>query len=93
MSVRHVLTVNQVLEIMLRWLEVQDWEKAFMEVIPRRKLPQLQNKEVKEHEVLGEGLKSVSESDDGEGSAAEAVHQGDGEENCDEDGDARHEGT
>lgn len=42
MASRHVLTVNQVLEIMLRWLENQDWEKAFMHVIPKRKLPEAQ---------------------------------------------------
>lgn len=38
MASRHVLTVNQVLEIMLRWLEVKDWERAFLSVIPKRKL-------------------------------------------------------
>jgi tRNA (guanine9-N1)-methyltransferase len=43
MSTRHVLTVNQVLEILLRWLEVKDWEEAFMKVIPKRKLPQAQS--------------------------------------------------
>lgn len=40
MATRHVLTVNQVLEIMLRWLEIGDWEKAFLSVIPKRKLPE-----------------------------------------------------
>ena len=42
MASRHVLTINQVLEIMLQWLESQDWEKAFMHVIPKRKLPEVQ---------------------------------------------------
>ena len=43
MASRHVLTVNQVLEIMLRWLEVKDWENAFLSVIPKRKLAEGQN--------------------------------------------------
>lgn len=43
MSTRHVLTINQVLEIMLQWLQTHDWEKAFMEVIPKRKMPEARN--------------------------------------------------
>lgn len=33
-----MLTVNQVFEIMVKWLDCRDWEKAFMEIIPERKL-------------------------------------------------------
>ncbi|EMR08561.1 hypothetical protein PNEG_03041 [Pneumocystis murina B123] len=40
MASRKVLTVNQVLEIMHQWIEIKDWEKAFLNVIPMRKLPQ-----------------------------------------------------
>jgi tRNA (guanine9-N1)-methyltransferase len=54
MASRHVLTVNQVLEIMLRWLEFQDWEMAFMSVIPKRKLPEAQKG--KEDEISAERL-------------------------------------
>ncbi|ORX55601.1 hypothetical protein DM01DRAFT_1334993 [Hesseltinella vesiculosa] len=38
MSSRKVLTVNQVYEIMMKWIEYRDWEKAFTDVIPQRKL-------------------------------------------------------
>ncbi|KAI4241641.1 MAG: hypothetical protein L6R40_004474 [Gallowayella cf. fulva] len=37
MASRFVLATNHVVEIMLRWLEVGDWGKAFTEVIPQRK--------------------------------------------------------
>lgn len=37
MTSRFVLATNHVVEIMLRWLEVGDWSKAFLQVIPKRK--------------------------------------------------------
>ena len=37
MSSRFVLATNHVAEIMLRWLELGDWGKAFLQVIPKRK--------------------------------------------------------
>ncbi|TGZ84078.1 hypothetical protein EX30DRAFT_296826, partial [Ascodesmis nigricans] len=37
MASRKVLTTNQVVEIMVGWLQHGDWEKAFLEVIPKRK--------------------------------------------------------
>ncbi|THV08197.1 hypothetical protein K435DRAFT_771760 [Dendrothele bispora CBS 962.96] len=34
---RKVLTVNQVFEIMLKWVETRSWEQAFYSIIPQRK--------------------------------------------------------
>lgn len=45
MASRVVLTTNQVVEIMLKWLECRDWQEAFLKVIPARKGPEA--KEVK----------------------------------------------
>lgn len=37
MQSRQVLATNHVVEIMLKWLEYEDWGKAFIAVIPKRK--------------------------------------------------------
>ncbi|KAJ7591474.1 guanine-1-methyltransferase-domain-containing protein [Mycena floridula] len=34
---RKVLTINQVVEIMLCWVQTRDWEDAFKSIIPKRK--------------------------------------------------------
>ncbi|KAL6914239.1 hypothetical protein FSST1_011999 [Fusarium sambucinum] len=41
MQSRTVLTTNHVVEIMLKWLEYENWGEAFMSVIPKRKGGQL----------------------------------------------------
>lgn len=36
-----MLTVNQVIEILLKYLETKDWKVSFFDVIPQRKRPEV----------------------------------------------------
>uniref|UniRef100_A0A7N2LSL2 tRNA (guanine(9)-N(1))-methyltransferase n=1 Tax=Quercus lobata TaxID=97700 RepID=A0A7N2LSL2_QUELO len=40
MSSSQVLTVNQVMEILLKFIETKDWKVSFFQVIPQRKRPE-----------------------------------------------------
>ncbi|KAJ4850726.1 hypothetical protein Tsubulata_037805 [Turnera subulata] len=52
MSSSQVLTVNQVMEILLKFLETRDWKVSFFQVIPQRKRGEADSEE--HHEVNGE---------------------------------------
>lgn len=74
MAHRPVLATNHVMEIMLRWLECQDWGEAFMKVIPTRKGGSL--KENKENgETVGEVVEDADEDFDEEQLQVEQTNQ------------------
>ncbi|PNY25205.1 tRNA (Guanine(9)-N1)-methyltransferase [Tolypocladium capitatum] len=66
MQSRQVLATNHVVEIMLRWLECEDWGEAFTAVIPKRKGGRL----------IGEGR---AEEEDGADGTEEAEVEGEDE--------------
>jgi tRNA (guanine9-N1)-methyltransferase len=66
MQSRQVLATNHVVEIMVKWLEFEDWGKAFVSVIPKRKGGRLRGEE--------------EEDDDGNGEDGEAAEAGEEKE-------------
>lgn len=81
MSSRFVLTTNQVVEIMLKYLECRDWKEAFMEVIPQRKQPTVKPPQQEEGQN-GEGKsgKTQGVEESAEGSVLDSAGGADGDE-------------
>ncbi|KZO98181.1 hypothetical protein CALVIDRAFT_597162 [Calocera viscosa TUFC12733] len=61
---RKVLTVNQVFDIMLTWLETGDWREAFWKKIPKRKF-QGRERAADAGDETGDDVDGEAESDDG----------------------------
>ncbi|EJT75860.1 tRNA (guanine-N(1)-)-methyltransferase [Gaeumannomyces tritici R3-111a-1] len=77
MASRKVLTTNQVVEIMVKWLEHGDWKVAFQQAIPKRKGGVLKGDDPDAEDV------DVDEPDDletGEGYGDEGENEGEDQE-------------
>jgi tRNA (guanine9-N1)-methyltransferase len=77
MAHRQVLATNHVVEIMIRWLELGDWGKAFIQVIPQRKGGKLKSADHEsEDQTPRESVEAVEAGPDGEDAAEEAGEAG-----------------
>ncbi|KAL1679977.1 guanine-1-methyltransferase-domain-containing protein [Schizophyllum commune] len=74
MPTRKVLTVNQVVEIMCKWVETRDWEQALLAVMPKRKF------NPNGRQQKGSGKSGVQEGGAQEGGAQEGGAQEGGAE-------------
>ncbi|KAI9141052.1 guanine-1-methyltransferase-domain-containing protein [Paraphysoderma sedebokerense] len=60
---RKVLTVNHCFEIMLKYLVNEDWEKAFLEVIPKRKGIESKSNDADSENGNGEAEEGIDKED------------------------------
>ncbi|KAF8625590.1 hypothetical protein AX15_005290 [Amanita polypyramis BW_CC] len=65
---RKVLTVNQVFEIMVKWVETRSWEEALYSIVPKRKFDAgRKNKDVSDSTVTDVRQEGVEEASGEEG--------------------------
>ena len=70
-----MLTVNQVFEILVQWVETRDWEQALYAVIPKRKF---QNGCAQEAGGDGGGDDENNDENENENGDGEDTKEGDG---------------
>lgn len=75
MQSRFVLTTNQVVEIMAKWLECGDWGEAFLHVIPQRKGGVLKGAQSETGHEDGQDIEEARQEEDGEAQEEEATHK------------------
>ncbi|QPC79676.1 hypothetical protein HYE68_010428 [Fusarium pseudograminearum] len=80
MQSRTVLTTNHVVEIMLKWLEYENWGEAFMSVIPKRKGGKLKEQQG----VSGETQETEGAEDEDPEEENEEIKDPDAEESASE---------
>lgn len=66
MTTRKILTVNQVFEIMVKWVELRDWKEALRAVMPQRKYSNAPRVRGKKNKAAAEGEEGEEEGDWGE---------------------------
>lgn len=71
MQSRFVLTTNQVVEIMAKWLECGDWGEAFLHVIPQRKGGVLKGTDSEGNHEDGQDIEEAREGEEDETEARE----------------------
>ncbi|KAL8160821.1 hypothetical protein V2J09_012310 [Rumex salicifolius] len=81
MSSSQVLTVNQVVEILLKYLDTRDWKASFFEVIPQRKRcdagtdengREAEDEKAEDKDTSSEGQKKIKISSEGDDGAIES---------------------